>query len=77
VRQLGAAAELAALHLRWLDAERHAVAAAAWDRINQNAETFILKTARAVDRRRAFDAAPFFDECAEAWQQASDALQAS
>jgi hypothetical protein len=77
VRQLGAAAELAALHLRWLDAERYAVAAAAWDRINQNAETFILKTARAVDRRRAFDAAPFFDECAEAWQQASDALQAS
>lgn len=75
VRQLGAAAELAALHLRWLDAAAHAPAAQAWDRISQGAKTFILKAARAVNSRRALDAAPFFDEWAEAWRTARDHLR--
>jgi hypothetical protein len=74
VRQLGAAAELSALHLRWLDAERHAAAVAAWDRINQGAKTFILKAARAVNSRRALDATSYFDDWAHAWQTARDAL---
>jgi hypothetical protein len=74
VRQLGAAAELAALHLRWLDAERHAGSAEAWDRINQGAKTFILKAARAVNSRRALDASPYFDEWAQSWQAARDTL---
>jgi hypothetical protein len=74
VRQLGAAAELSALHLRWLDADRHAGAAAAWDRISQGAKTFILKAARAVNTRRALDAAPYFDDWAQAWQAARVAL---
>ncbi len=74
VRQLGAAAELSALHLRWLGACRHARAAAAWDRINHGAKTFILKAARAVNSRRPLDAAPYFDDWAQAWQTARDAL---
>jgi Domain of unknown function (DUF1839) len=77
VRQLGAAAELAALHLRWLDAERHATAAEAWDRINHGAKAFILKAARAVNGRRALDAGPYFDEWAAGWRTARSALQAS
>jgi hypothetical protein len=77
VRQLGAAAELSALHLRWLDAERHAGAAAAWDRINQGAKAFILKAARAVNSRRALDATAYFDEWARAWQDARDQLQSA
>jgi hypothetical protein len=76
VRQLGAAAELSALHLRWLDAERHHDAAAAWDRISHGAKTFILKAARAVNRRRALDATSFFDECTDAWRRVRTALQA-
>lgn len=74
VRQLGAAAELSALHLRWLDAERYAGAADAWDVINHGAKTFILKAARAVNSRRALDAAPYLDDWAQAWQTARDAL---
>lgn len=76
VRQLGAAAELSALHLRWLDPERHAIAADAWDRISHGAKTFILKAARAVNSRRPLDAAPYFDAWTGAWQQARNALQA-
>lgn len=75
VRQLGAAAELSALHLRWLDAQRHASAADAWDRINQGAKTFILKAARAVNSRRALDASQYFDDWAQAWLSARDTLR--
>ncbi|MEP6938750.1 MAG: DUF1839 family protein [Rudaea sp.] len=76
VRQLGAASELAALHLQWLDAERHAVAMAAYAQIANGAKVFILKAARAVNAKRAFDAAPLFDEWARAWQSAKSALEA-
>lgn len=75
VRQLGAAAELSALHLRWLDAHRHAAAADAWDKISQGAKTFILKAARAVNSRRALDASQYFDEWAQAWLSARNALR--
>lgn len=76
VRQLGAAAELSALHLRWLDPKRHATAADAWESISQGAKTFILKAARAVNSRRPLDASPYFDAWAGAWQQARNTLQA-
>ncbi|HEX5353336.1 MAG TPA: DUF1839 family protein [Rhodanobacteraceae bacterium] len=76
VRQLGAAAELAALHLRWLDAKRHARAADAWEHISQGAKAFILKAARSVNSRRALGATAYFDDWAAAWQQSRDALQA-
>ncbi len=76
VRQLGAAAELAALHLRWLDSRHYAAAADAWDRINQGAKAFILKAARCVNSRRAFGTTAYSDDWAAAWLQARDALQA-
>lgn len=77
VRQLGAAAELSALHLRWLDPQRHAAAAEAWDVINRGAKAFILKAARAVNSRRPLDAAVYFDAWAQAWQTARDRLRSS
>ena len=76
-RQLGAAAELAALYLRWLDGDGelrdggpHAGAIEAFDRISTGAKAFILKAARAVNAKRALDAAPIFDDWARAWDQA-------
>lgn len=75
VRQLGSAAELAALYLRWLDADRYAVAADAYERISTGAKAFILKAARAVNAKRAFDAAPALDEWAAQWLLASSALK--
>ncbi|MEO6688516.1 MAG: DUF1839 family protein [Dokdonella sp.] len=74
VRQLGSAAELAALHLRWLDAERFGHAADAYDRISNGAKAFILKAARAVNAKRAFDTTAIFDEWAAHWQLARTAL---
>ncbi|MFT3790705.1 MAG: DUF1839 family protein [Rudaea sp.] len=75
VRQLGSAAELAALYLRWLDMDRYDTAAEAYERISTGAKAFILKAARAVNAKRAFDAAPVFEEWAAQWQLASSALQ--
>ena len=70
-RQLGAAAELLSLHLRWLaDAGGHDDLRPAADRfqaVSGLAKTFILKAARAVNSRKPFDAAPLFDEMAGAW----------
>src|SRR5215468_6265710 len=64
-RQLGAAAELAALYLRWLDGGgelrdggAHAQAIEAYDRISTGAKSFILKAARAVNAKKQLDAAP-------------------
>ena len=37
-------------------------------RLSQTAKAFILKAARAVNAKRALDAAPMFDEMAAAWQ---------
>ena len=77
IRQLGAAAELAALHLRWLDPRGYETAADAWDRISQGAKAFILKAARAVNSQRALDAAPYFDDWSTAWETARAALRSS
>jgi hypothetical protein len=76
IRQLGAAFELAALYVRWLDEAPLAPAAEAFDAISSGAKVFILKAARAVNARRALDAAPMFAEMAEAWQRGMEVLGA-
>ncbi len=72
VRQLGAAAELMAMYLRWLG--DHPAAAAAYDTIANGAKTFILKAARAVNTKKPYDASPQLDEWATAWDTAIAAL---
>ncbi len=83
VRQLGAAFELAALYLRWL--ERHgernlATAAEAFDTISTTAKAFILKGARAVNSKRPVDVGATFDgifaELAAAWSRGIEHLDA-
>jgi len=78
IRQLGAAFELAAAHLRWLDVDdtELAGAAAAFDKISAAAKAFILKAARAVNARRAIDAAPMFADMAGAWRSGMEILAA-
>ena len=73
VRQLGAAFELAAFHLRWLDSSGevgYAPAAASFTStgsVSQSAcKAFILKGARAVRNKKPLDAG-IFDEMAAAW----------
>jgi len=78
VRQLGAAAELMALYLRWLappDAGQFAPAVAAYESISSGAKAFILKAARAVNSKKPFDPAGTFAEWATAWQTAIDVLE--
>jgi hypothetical protein len=68
VRQMGAAFELAAQCLDWLEPGGSFVEpAAAFRRIAEIGKTLILKGARTVASRRAFDAAPLLDEAASAW----------
>jgi len=85
VRQLGSAAELAALYLRWLagagtlgpsidDAGQFAPAVEAYERISSGAKTFILKAARAVNGKKPFDGTAIFDDWAKAWDQAMTTL---
>ena len=76
-RQLGAAGELIAAHLRWLDAanERYQQAAEAFDAISVGAKTFILKGARAVNSKREMDATPMFDDLALRWDGATQLLR--
>lgn len=75
VRQLGAAFELAARHLAWLDSASHVAAIDAFDQISAANKAFILKAARAVNAKRALDAAPLFDEMARAWDRGMRALR--
>jgi hypothetical protein len=86
LRQLGSAAELTALHLRWLAADGAglaqetaalAPAVAAYETISNGAKTFILKAARAVNAKRALDSAAIFDEWSRAWEQAMATLDAT
>jgi hypothetical protein len=74
VRQLGAAFELAALHLRWLGDDALLPAAEAFSRLSETTKAFILKAARAVNAKRALDAGPMFEEMAAAWQSGMDTL---
>jgi Domain of unknown function (DUF1839) len=75
IRQLGAAFELAAAHIRWVSAKGHPDAehaAMQFDGIAQGSKTLILKAARAVNSRRELDASPLFDEMAIAWERGID-----
>ena len=76
IRQLGAAFELAAAHLRWLEDPELVGAAAAFDKISAGAKTFILKAARAVNAKRPLDAAPMFAEMADAWRSGMEIVAA-
>lgn len=80
VRQLGAASELLALHLRWLsEAGGEATLEPAADELatlSGTAKTFILKAARAVTRRRPVDASDLFETMAGSWERGMEALVA-
>lgn len=76
-RQLGAAFELAARNLRWL--QQHGLdgldgPAKAFESIASTSKTFILKGARTVNARRAFDGKQMFADLAEAWRVGTDGL---
>ena len=76
IRQLGAAFELAALHLQWLGVEAHAPAAAAFLQIAEANKALILKAARAVNSGRSMDSAAAFDTMAQAWDRGMATLAA-
>ncbi len=72
VRQLGAAFELAAHHLRWLAPHGHPDLMAAADRfdvIAQETKALILKLARVVNAKRGFEAGPAFAPMVQAWSE--------
>jgi hypothetical protein len=78
LRQLGAASELSAAYLRWIDAAsaaRFEQAAAAFADISTIAKSLLLKIARAVNAKRALDAAASFDAMAGAWDRATAGLE--
>lgn len=77
IRQFGAAFELAARYLAWLQSIMqvdHSVAIEAFGQISAGNKALILKVARAVNAKRAFDGAPAFAEMAASWQRGMDAL---
>lgn len=70
LRQLGAAFELAAHHLRWLAPHEPPGLTEAAERfgvIAQDSKALILKLARVVNAKRAFDAEAAFAPMAQAW----------
>jgi Domain of unknown function (DUF1839) len=74
VRQLGAAFELAAAHLAWLDevegqGERLHTAVASFQSISQSCKALILKLARAVNAKRQLDPEAVFGPMAQAWDE--------
>lgn len=77
-RQLGAAMELAALGLSWLDEDAPEVSRAieACLTIARECKSFILKGARAVNARKAPDWSQTYDLLAGSWSSATSALRA-
>jgi hypothetical protein len=77
VRQLGAAADLGAHHLRWLKAAAPGkeldLAAASLDQVSASAKSLILKGARAVSTGRRADFAPLLSDMVTGWAAAMDA----
>ena len=79
MRQLGAAFEFATEYLRWLGAHGQAglePIAAHFDAISEDTKALVLKTARAVNTKRAVDFAPLLDGIGASWQSGMDALAA-
>jgi hypothetical protein len=80
IRQLGAAFELAALNLQWLQDLGHSGFAepiAAFTEIANLNKTLILKAARAVNAKRAFDSNALFPEMSQAWERGITTLAAA
>jgi len=78
VRQLGAAAECAAMYLRWLsggDGGQFAPAAASYEVISSGAKSFILKAARAVNAKKPMDARATMEDWSAAWEKAMTTLE--
>jgi hypothetical protein len=77
-RQLGAAFELGASNLRWMQGlglTGLEESMAAFDLIAANSKSFILKGARAVNSRKPFDGSVMFGELANAWEQGLGSLR--
>jgi hypothetical protein len=77
LRQLGAAFELGAFYMRWLSAHGQdglTDTAAAFDAISNCAKALILKTARAVNTKKPFDAGPMLAEASRAWDAGTRTL---
>lgn len=81
VRQLGAAAELASLFLRWLNEPAGdgtvAEVSDAYARVSSAMKALILKGARAVNAKRSTDFAPLFQPAIADWARASQLLRAA
>jgi hypothetical protein len=76
-RQLGAAFEMAAEYLRWLELHGYngfAPAIAAFNDISSANKTFILKGARAVNAKRTMDMSATFDGMCAAWETGMQAV---
>jgi hypothetical protein len=73
IRQGGAALELLAAHLRWLEdvpnESRLAHAADAFLSASNGAKAFLLKAARSVNTKRALDATATFDQMIRGWDE--------
>ncbi len=79
-RQAGAAFEIAAQHLRWLDGEPRpglAQAAADFERIGALMKSFILKGARLVRSGKPVEDAGMLDLAADCWDSGMRALDAT
>lgn len=74
IRQLGAAFELAALHLQWLGEPAHQPAIESFMQLADANKALILKAARAVSSGRSLDSAPLFDAMAQAWDRGMSTL---
>ncbi len=80
VRQLGAAFELTAAHLHWLQPRTGmplAEGAPHFERIAQECKALILKGARVVNAKRTFDPADALEPMAQAWEAGMAALTRS
>ena len=77
IRQLGAAAELISTYLTWLEAQEGSdvgAAAQAFRNVAAANKTMILKAARAVNSKRAFDFSTF-DEMEASWNSGMQSVQ--
>jgi hypothetical protein len=78
IRQVGAAFDLAASHLRWLANFSHPellAAAECFHSIGEGNKVLILKGARAVNSGRVFDASPLINDMASAWDRGMAVLK--
>jgi hypothetical protein len=77
-RQLGAAMELLAAHLRWLEGAGAIKGldepAADFYQVSSNAKAFILKGARAISTKRPLDNISLLDDMSAAWTRGMSAL---